>query len=210
VFVSHNLYAIEQLCTRVIWLDKGSIVRIGNPSQVLSAYMDEMDREIAQSKPDKDESLKGHFKVKNFRIIDSSGQERDVFHTGENVCIQIEYECMNEYERPYLVISISDSRNTFALASANMLIDNYEVKSVNGNGIITCEFLEVPLKPRSYSVWLEVFGKDRSRILYKWNTLGVFRIQDFGTISPDHKPIRGQVRFLRAHAPVQLPYIWRS
>jgi lipopolysaccharide transport system ATP-binding protein len=209
VFVSHNLYAIEQLCTRVIWLEKGKIANIGDPSEVLSVYMDEMDRDYLQLRPDKSESNQGIFKVRKFRMIDSMGQERNVFQAGENIGIQIEYECGDELERPYFVISISESRNTFALASANMLIDNFEVKSVNGKGTITCEFLEVPLKPRSYNIFLEVFGKDRSRIIFKWNILGGFRIQESGEIFSNNKPIRGQVRFWRTHAPVQLPYTWR-
>jgi ABC-type polysaccharide/polyol phosphate transport system ATPase subunit len=38
VFVSHNLVAIQRICDRVIWLDRGRIRMMGRPSQVVSAY----------------------------------------------------------------------------------------------------------------------------------------------------------------------------
>ncbi|RLG42989.1 MAG: ABC transporter ATP-binding protein, partial [Thermoproteota archaeon] len=42
VFVSHNLSAVQGLCDRVIWLDKGSIVEEGEPKRVISKYIERM------------------------------------------------------------------------------------------------------------------------------------------------------------------------
>jgi lipopolysaccharide transport system ATP-binding protein len=39
LFVSHNMLAMEDLCDRVIWLDKGEIVDQGKPRQIISAYL---------------------------------------------------------------------------------------------------------------------------------------------------------------------------
>jgi lipopolysaccharide transport system ATP-binding protein len=39
LFVSHNLLAVEGLCSRVIWLDQGKLVQDGRPSQVVSNYL---------------------------------------------------------------------------------------------------------------------------------------------------------------------------
>jgi len=39
LFVSHQLSAINQLCRRVVWLDKGKIVDIGETSNVLPKYL---------------------------------------------------------------------------------------------------------------------------------------------------------------------------
>lgn len=40
VIVSHALEEVRQMCTRVIWLDEGSIRRAGEPDAVLDAYRD--------------------------------------------------------------------------------------------------------------------------------------------------------------------------
>jgi lipopolysaccharide transport system ATP-binding protein len=38
LFVSHNMVAVQSLCSRVIWLDAGQIARDGHPAQVISEY----------------------------------------------------------------------------------------------------------------------------------------------------------------------------
>lgn len=39
LFVSHNMAAVQRLCTRTIWLDGGKIEGDGNPRRVVSTYM---------------------------------------------------------------------------------------------------------------------------------------------------------------------------
>ncbi len=39
LFVSHNMIAIQSLCRRTIWLDNGKIIEEGEPSQVVSTYL---------------------------------------------------------------------------------------------------------------------------------------------------------------------------
>jgi len=42
VFVSHNLKAVEEICSRVLWLDHGEIVSEGDPVGVIEKYKKEM------------------------------------------------------------------------------------------------------------------------------------------------------------------------
>jgi lipopolysaccharide transport system ATP-binding protein len=38
LLVSHDMITIQNLCTRVVWLDQGKITGMGNPSEVISSY----------------------------------------------------------------------------------------------------------------------------------------------------------------------------
>ena len=38
LYVSHSLESIKDLCTKVIWLEQGSIVKIGNPKEICDEY----------------------------------------------------------------------------------------------------------------------------------------------------------------------------
>lgn len=40
LYVSHSLQSIKDLCTKVIWLDKGELKMIGNTEEVCNAYYD--------------------------------------------------------------------------------------------------------------------------------------------------------------------------
>lgn len=39
LFVSHNMTAVQSLCTRVIWLNEGQVVEKGQPGQVVAHYL---------------------------------------------------------------------------------------------------------------------------------------------------------------------------
>src|SRR5919197_4063517 len=43
VFVSHNLSAVELVCQRVVWLDRGMVRAIGPASEVVRQYLDTLD-----------------------------------------------------------------------------------------------------------------------------------------------------------------------
>ena len=42
LFVSHNMSAVQSLCTRVIWLDEGRIAAEGNPREVVGQYLQKL------------------------------------------------------------------------------------------------------------------------------------------------------------------------
>ena len=93
------------------------------------------------------------------------------------------------------------------LISANMIIDGESLNSINGNGTIRCKFNDLPLMPRMYYIWVEVYGEDKSEILFRWQRLASFQITSskYSTIMSENK---GAARFIKDHAPIQLDYEW--
>ena len=47
VLVSHNLYTVETICDRALWIDKGGIVTLGSPQEVVARYQSEIDHLLA-------------------------------------------------------------------------------------------------------------------------------------------------------------------
>lgn len=47
VFVSHDLASVEELCNRVIWMEKGAIIDDGKPSEILQKYVKSHDHSAA-------------------------------------------------------------------------------------------------------------------------------------------------------------------
>lgn len=210
VFVSHNLYAVEQLCDRVMWLDSGKIVDLGKPSQVLRAYMDETDRRLTASMKQQDGYEGDRLRIDSINVKNTDGFEIETIETGDDIVITLNYESNREIEQPHFIVWISEARNNMPVFAANMILDNYEMPNITGHGALTCHFKNVPLMPRAYSIWVEVYGKDRSQILYKWRVVGGFRVLDSGNItSSNGNEERGQVRFRRAHGILQVPYEWK-
>jgi len=50
VLVSHNLNTVETLCDRAVWIDKGRIVTLGSPQEVVARYQSEIAHLVATQK----------------------------------------------------------------------------------------------------------------------------------------------------------------
>jgi lipopolysaccharide transport system ATP-binding protein len=208
IFVSHNLYAIEQLCDRVIWLDKGQIRQMGAPGSVIREYLDEIDKKLILATP-KDEKSSGNLiKIHGLEIMDEHGEVTSAMEQSTDMLVRIFYEAPQRIESPYFCIWVSEAQSGLPLFSANMLLDNHNLPYIEGKGTISCRFNRVPLMPKAYNIWLEVYGQDRAQLLYKWNIVGGFRVLDNShaeDLSGNH---RGQVFFSRSHGAIKIPYEW--
>jgi lipopolysaccharide transport system ATP-binding protein len=45
IIVSHSMGSIRQMCNKCIWMDEGSVVRMGPPDEVIGAYLDTVHQE---------------------------------------------------------------------------------------------------------------------------------------------------------------------
>ncbi len=204
IFISHNLYAIDQLCKRVIWLDKGNIAGEGPAARVLRMYMDDTDRKLtraAQEISQQDDRIQ----ISGFEVVDQNGEHREAFYPGEDVLVRFTYRQTGKMGRPYFVIWIAEAQSHRPLFAANMLLDGFEAQPGQDESSLSCRFEHPPLMPRAYQVWVEVYGDDRSKLLYTWRVLGGFRIEENATGIIDEI---GSIRFKRAHGVIDVPYEW--
>jgi lipopolysaccharide transport system ATP-binding protein len=92
LFVSHDMAAISRLCHRAIWLDKGQVMRDGEPEAVVDAYEEAVlrgrEREYAQG-----ENTGRHSNVvaeiASVRLLNSLGEEVGAAPTAEDVFLRV-------------------------------------------------------------------------------------------------------------------------
>ena len=206
IFISHNLYVVEQLCTRVIWLDHGRIMASGAPGQVLSSYLDSIDQKALTSNTAYHSENRG-LQIAHVGFADASGEHRNTFAAGEDVVVEVGYRANHSIDRPYFCLAISDSQGGGPLTLASMLIDGNAPSTVEGEGTISCTFRAVPLMPRTYHVWGEVWAADRAGMLVRWQRMGTFRIVD-GMEDQYQERGSGAITHTRADAPIRVQYEW--
>jgi hypothetical protein len=168
-----------------------------------------MDRRLSESQQAGSATGVDRLRVSQLRVTDSGGGQREAFQTGDDLLVTLSYQSVGKLDRPYFCIWVSDARSMIPVVAANMLVDDFVVPTIDGPGELSCRFKAVPLMPRAYNVWVEVYGKDRAQILYKARVLGGFRVAECAAHTNGTDPAAGRVRFTRAHGLVSVPYEWR-
>jgi lipopolysaccharide transport system ATP-binding protein len=117
VFVSHNMQTINQLCERVIWLDGGTVVEDGDPSEVVTHYLHSTSYASTAhiSWPD-DESAPGDDLVRllSVRVVDEDGHTVETVDVRDAVGIEIRYRVLRNGPGVFAKIRVVEPRGTAA------------------------------------------------------------------------------------------------
>ena len=117
VFVSHNMQTINQLCERVIWIDGGSIMEDGEPSQVVTNYLHSASYATGAhaSFPD-DESAPGDdlARLLSVRVVDKEGNTVETSDIRDPVGIEIRYRVLRTGPPLFAKIRVVEPRGTAA------------------------------------------------------------------------------------------------
>lgn len=163
VFISHNLSAVKGLCDRVIWLDKGEILKEGNPSDVIDAYASYM---ASKSQFVNDISYvggktrwgTGEARFTSVKVLNSKGAEVDSFTPGDKVTIRLEYEAYKEIVSPVFWVGLfnEDEVRIFGSYCNKERVGEY---SINGKGKLECVIDSLLMRPGNYYVMVGIYGE---------------------------------------------------
>lgn len=108
LIVSHNMYAIEQLCGKILWLEQGKIKKLGESNQIIAAYIKDQNKKLTKFDPElfSDSTL---LRITNVNVSDSSGNQKIGFVSGENITVTIEYDANQRIQNPQNILSIFDT-----------------------------------------------------------------------------------------------------
>src|SRR6266403_4936432 len=94
LFVSHNMAAVENLCSRCIWIDAGKVVMDGAPREVIEAYMNTFAnaREtMADLRSVKDRRGSGEIRYTGVEYLNTAGEPLQVVRSGDSLIIRFHY-----------------------------------------------------------------------------------------------------------------------
>ena len=93
LFVSHNMGAIQNLCSTVVLLDVGKVVSNGPTMPVISSYIELIQGELKSALNDRlDRKGDGALRFTKFYAVSSTRGQTDTISTGENITLVIHYE----------------------------------------------------------------------------------------------------------------------
>ena len=158
-FVSHNLAAVENLCSRVIWIEGGRVREDGPPSEVIPHYMGTFSTS-QQGTVDlttaADRRGDGAIRYLGVDILDLSGSSRDLIQSGDSLLMRFHYEAYETVNVPIFGLRIFSSLGVLLtdVSTWNLGVDIPSLPSGRGHLDLAIDFLN--LMPGRYflSLWL--------------------------------------------------------
>lgn len=204
VFVSHNLGAIRNLCTRAVWIDNGNVHLAGTVGECVDAYIASL-QEGSRSESGtfdlvdfRERSGNGKVRFRRIRFVGHDGIERNELEFGEPFVIELEVDCRETVPPCFVGWAVLSSDGVSLLGSHHC--DSGELRSLKAGQTYQLHCFVQPnlLKPGVYG--LQVAASDYTTWeSYDWiYSVGQFSVVPgsgkFGRM-PDNRPAFIQPQF---------------
>ena len=179
IFVSHNLFAVKALCSKVILLSSGQIVKIGQPDEVVYVYAQsntpqeengERQREVVEDEVDRPKRALGTevAKITDVWTEDEQGNKTSVFERRGNIVVKVRVKFFRFTKDPIFGIVIRGSNHQTIFAT-----NTFWKKTKTGNFLAN---QEVTLEHRlgnvfsqgNYSITSGVASGSSGRLYDQW------------------------------------------
>jgi len=209
LFISHNMPLVQNLCQRVILLDKGKVIKEGLPDVVVPFYED-----LVSTK--REEELKSGISsevvidVKDRKIVEKFSVEtldenevsKETFESNEKIRLRINYRVKGEIKNPVFCFEIHRADGVMCCES-HTKADNVPIESIKGEGYVDVVIESMNLSPGVYFTKISIWDKDFIHP-YASQKRGIFKIGSnprssfgFGVFLPNSKWIVAQKQIVR-------------
>jgi lipopolysaccharide transport system ATP-binding protein len=163
LFVSHNVAALESLCSRCILIDHGQVKAEGDTQTILARYYEDDEdrsagcRDLTQHRG----RTRGSEPIMlGVTLSDPSGDPVACIRTGSSLSIHVDLDVKEPVIEPILNVAIKTDLGTplFGVNSRDTSVDGFG--KVQGAAKISCHLEDLPLMPGTYLVDL-AFGNER-------------------------------------------------
>jgi lipopolysaccharide transport system ATP-binding protein len=140
-FVSHNMGAIRNLCSRVLLIGEGKLINDSMVEQGIAEYLGQNINDGAvASESDIEKSLQGvilrenpFIRLKEIKVSDVNGNPQTTYYSDQEVVVSVTYECVQPVHDLRVVVNIVDENSVPILATQNVddprvITDHYSTK----------------------------------------------------------------------------------
>jgi lipopolysaccharide transport system ATP-binding protein len=180
LFVSHNMSAIRNLCTRVVTMSQGQIAFDGDVSEGISKYLSQNAGDLENKKAVELKPIESQLMVNSIRFLTDLNEATYDFVSDRMELLFLMTAKIYELEI-FLVIFIEDEMGNIVLASSTDeneidVLSKYELGSIELKISIPGKFL----KPGKYFLSFSLRNK-RDKIFHKVDRAACFFVTDFHT-----------------------------
>jgi ABC-type polysaccharide/polyol phosphate transport system ATPase subunit len=159
IFISHDLAAVEDLCQRVILLERGRIAAAGAPEHVIRKYTESANLTHTPSGP--------HGKpaqITGVAFFDESGRRCAGFETGRPIRCRVDYAAAQEIRDAALFVNFNHSHG-WPTSQWTTIHDGPSFSIRPGKGCVEFSCAELGLQPGVYKIDVHIEDARAGRTL---------------------------------------------
>ena len=160
LIISHDLQTIQKVSDRILLLDHGQVLWLGDPQKIVENYRGltrKRHAEVYQR-----EWGTGEVRITGVTFHDAGGAETDVFQWGGGLSATVRYQAEERIENAVFGFAISDSSGRIVHGS-NTQVEGIAVPTLDGEGSIELNLQELPMAKGSYMFSFSVHSEDHSK-----------------------------------------------
>jgi lipopolysaccharide transport system ATP-binding protein len=154
LFISHNMSAVQEICSRGILLEQGNFLIDSSIRDVVSTYLQKWKKNLQpfykRSSMRIGEPSEDKTSLLQAKILDANGKTAQYIHFGEPFAICMEWQHFRSTPAMAYALRIYDSQNRF-LCAVNSLNTNFSIEE-HGIRQIVCAFDHNVLVPGDYTI----------------------------------------------------------
>lgn len=157
LFVSHNMAAVENLCTRAVVLDRGRVQYVGTQTEAVQEYLKAPATAALSLRERIDRGGSGEVRIVGIEMRDPEGVPMDVASSGRDVDFYLHYEAAPGFTAPDVLASLQ-LRTQFdvpVFLQHNRLV-GHRFGALPPRGAFVCRIPRLPLPPSTYRVHCSV------------------------------------------------------
>jgi len=182
IFVSHNMAAVQKLCSRAVWMREGKVVRSGDPDKVIGDYLDASNRltsEVADCPAGflfhsvANVEVANGARITGLQMLDEDGRPLDEAATFANVVFRITFEVTRAFRSFSAVLQINTPDGLPLILTSTTPDQDLPFGVTSGVYRVDCAFERLPLAEGEYILGL---GLAIPGIEYVWRNDAVCRL----------------------------------
>jgi homopolymeric O-antigen transport system ATP-binding protein len=186
VFVSHNLAAVVDLCTRAILVDRGTVQFDGRPADAVAEFRRARTREVIDPSMKSDSGIR----ITDVRLLQADGEPSPLCRTEHPLTIRVSYEADRPVTQPLVAIDIHGIDGVYC-AGINTRMDDWSVGTLAGHGSVELVIPRLALLPGCYTISAGILDPHGLRPLDLHDRAYPFSVvsdrKDFGFIYLEHQ-----------------------
>ncbi|MBL7952453.1 MAG: ABC transporter ATP-binding protein [Flavobacteriales bacterium] len=199
LFVSHNMAAIQNLCSTAIYLKQGRLVTQGDTAQVLSTYLKDTG---AAARVDlsarQDRQGNGAIRFTGFHLADEGGRELAAAQSGSTVVFNFDMDVRSADVRDLKVAMGIDDQYGQRITHLSNEVSGQALNNASGNARLSIRVPRCPLRNGNYTFTL--FSTVNGDIADYLLNAGGFHVESGDFFGTGRAPAEDQGTFFMDHS----------